>query len=117
MERVLTPGPEVAKHPSMFASPPAQAAARSAEATARVRRALRRTSGEDVYPIAYYLAVAAALAVTGYPAWRIAVVAIGGVALQVGTLARRRAMRARQCVNADFDQIARRRARVPTCRA
>jgi len=105
MERILTSGPELAKRPSMFASTPAQPA-RSAEATARVRRALRRPSGEDVYPVAFYLAVAAVLAATGYTAWRIALVALAGVTLQVGSLARRRRVEGRHCVNADMDQLA-----------
>src|SRR6266545_497348 len=109
MERVLTSGPELAKGPSMFPCTPAQdddGAPRSAEVAARVRRALRRPGGGDLYPVAFYLAVAATLVATGYPARRIALVALAGVVLQVGSLARRRRVQRRQCVNADFDQIA-----------
>src|SRR6266542_2485758 len=108
MERVLTSGPELAKGPSMFPCTPAQdeGASRSAEVAARVRRALRRPGGGDLYPVAFYLAVAALLVATGYPALRIALVALGGVVLQVGAFARRRRVQRRQCVNADVDQIA-----------
>ncbi|HEX9401565.1 MAG TPA: sensor histidine kinase, partial [Anaeromyxobacter sp.] len=93
----------------MFPCTPAQdddGAPRSAEVAARVRRALRRPGGGDLYPVAFYLAVAATLVATGYPARRIALVALAGVVLQVGSLARRRRVQRRQCVNADFDQIA-----------
>ncbi len=92
----------------MFPCTPAQdeGASRSAEVAARVRRALRRPGGGDLYPVAFYLAVAALLVATGYPALRIALVALGGVVLQVGAFARRRRVQRRQCVNADVDQIA-----------
>src|SRR6266511_3793290 len=86
MERVLTSGPELAKGPSMFPCTPAQdddGAPRSAEVAARVRRALRRPGGGDLYPVAFYLAVAATLVATGYPARRIALVALAGVVLMV----------------------------------
>src|SRR6266545_2969877 len=100
MERVLTSGPELAKGPSMFPCTPAQdddGAPRSAEVAARVRRALRRPGGGDLYPVAFYLAVAATLVATGYPARRIALVALAGVVLQVGSLARRRRVREPTC--------------------
>src|SRR6266508_3008199 len=108
MERVLTSGPELAKGPSMFPCTPAQdeGAPRSAEVAARVRRALRRPGGGDLYAVAFFLAVAAMLVATGYPARRIALVALVGVVLQVGSFARRRRMQERQCVNANVDQIA-----------
>jgi signal transduction histidine kinase len=109
MERVLAPGPELAKPQGMMFAPAHAApapAVRSVEAGARVRRALRWARGEDVLPLAFYVAVGAVLAAVGYPAWRIAVLALAAAALQLGSVACRRAD-IRQCVNADWDQIAR----------
>ncbi len=80
--------------------------AQSAEAAAPVRRALRWPRHEDLAPLGYYLVVATVLAATGYPGWRIAILALAAAALQVNSVACRRGD-VRQCVNADWDQIAR----------
>jgi signal transduction histidine kinase len=57
-------------------------------------------------PAAYHLAVIAVLAAVGFPAWRIAVVALAG-ALQKGSCLFARARVPRLCVNADATQLAR----------
>jgi len=109
MERVLAPGPELAtRSGTMNASPRAlpSPVARLDEQAARVGRALRWPRGEDVYPLAFYLVVATVLAAVGYPAWRIALVALVGVALQLGSVARRLRVEGRHCVNAGVDLMA-----------
>jgi len=82
------------------------AAARSAEAAARVRGALRWPRREDLFPLGYYLVVATVLAATGYPGWRIAILALAAAGLQAHSVACRMGD-VRQCVNADWDEIAR----------
>jgi signal transduction histidine kinase len=95
----------------MFAAPGAQPAepARPAEAPARGRRELHWLRSPDLFPLGFYVVVATVLTATGYPGWRIASLALAAAALQLSFVACRRGevRQVRQCVNADWDQIAR----------
>ena len=103
MERVLAPGPELAIAPGTMPSILAQQAHAAPADRARPpgRSALRWPRREDVLPLAYYLVAGA-----GYPAWRIVILALAAAALQVNSLVCRRGD-VRQCVNANWDEIAR----------
>jgi len=108
MERVLTSGPELAEHPgTMLVSARGQPAetVRATEAAPCSRIATRWRHRENVLPLAYYAAVAVVLAATGYPAWRIGVLALAAGAQQASFLAWRK-HGIRRCVNADADQLA-----------
>jgi two-component system, NtrC family, sensor histidine kinase HydH len=79
--------------------------------TPRLGSALRWPRREDLLPLAYYLVVAAVLAATGYPAWRIAVLAVAAIAPPLGFYFCSHAPGARRhdprrCVNADAEQVA-----------
>jgi two-component system sensor histidine kinase HydH len=108
MVRVLAPGPELAERPSeMIASArmkPTEDAWSCGEGLS-ARSARRWPRREDLYPLSYYLAVAATLAAVAYPTWRIGVLAAAAAAQQAGVRACRR-RDVRQCVNADVDTIA-----------
>jgi len=108
MERVLAPGPELAIPPGTMPSILAQHAHAAPTDRARPpgRSALRWPCREDVLPLAYYLVVAIVLAGAGYPAWRIAILALAGAGLQASSVACRKGD-VRQCVNANWDEIAR----------
>jgi signal transduction histidine kinase len=110
MERILTNGPEVAERSSaMFAftrlQPPQTL--RPAEASEPIRRGLRWPRREEVFPLAFYVVVAAVLAATGYPRWRIGVLALAATVQQVNALTCPMRRNLRQCVNADAEQMAR----------
>jgi signal transduction histidine kinase len=80
MERVLPDGPDLAKRSSlMSATLVHQAEALPAGKERGVVRVPHRPHREDLAPFAYYAVVAAVLAATGYPAWRIASLAIPAV--------------------------------------
>jgi signal transduction histidine kinase len=66
---------------------------------------LRSPRPDDLLPLAYYAAVATVLAATGYPAWRIVVLALAAGAQQARSLLGAKHARM-YCVNADADQIA-----------
>ncbi len=73
-----------------------------------VQQARRWPRREDVFPVAYYLIVATALATVSYPAWRIAVLALAAAVQQVqiwrwGRLA---PSCVKRCLNADAIQQA-----------
>jgi signal transduction histidine kinase len=94
----------------MLVSPSARApAARSLEGAGLAPRAGLQAEREDLFPAAYYALVAVAFAAAGLPGWRIAFLAVAAAAVQLGLVACRRgeAGHIRQCVNADWDQIAR----------
>ncbi len=80
MQRDLAPGPELAEKPSAMVATLVQpgSADRSATASA-ARRRLPRPRREDLIPVAYYLVVGGVLASAGFPAWRIAVLALAAV--------------------------------------
>jgi signal transduction histidine kinase len=80
MERVLATGPELAEKPSEMAAILVQPeTAERPPSAATARRSLPTPRREDVVPAAYYLVVCAVLASVGFPAWRIAVLALGAV--------------------------------------
>jgi signal transduction histidine kinase len=109
MVRVFAAGPELAERADeMRASERSRPTdlARPCRAGSSARSARRWPRREDLYPLAYYAAVAATLAALAYPAWRIGVVVLAAAAQQVGFRACRR-RDVRQCVNADLDAIAR----------
>ncbi len=107
MERVLASGPELAMPsgtmdvpravPSTHALPPEDPAVRLGGPVRSVRR-------DDLFPLAFHLVVLAALAASAYPGWRIGLVALAGVAAQVGTAVRRRKVEARTCLNGDVER-------------
>src|SRR5512133_2548418 len=80
MERVLASGPELAETPSAMVATLVQpdGTARPPNASA-ARRPFPRPRREDLLPVAYYVLVGAVLAGAGFPAWRIAVLALGAV--------------------------------------
>jgi two-component system, NtrC family, sensor histidine kinase HydH len=89
---------------------PAHAAPRG-EAAPPVRRALQWPRRAHLLPLAYYAAVGLVLAAAGYPAWRIAVLALAAAAPQVEFHLFSRAPGggrhcAKLCVNADAEQVA-----------
>ena len=77
----------------------------SSEAAPPVRRARRWPRHEDFFPLAYYLVVATTLAATGYPAWRLAILALAAGAQQACLVGCRK-RDFKRCVNAGADQIA-----------
>ena len=111
--RVLAPGPELAEHPSAMtvAQHDHTAAAASEKAATAVGSALRWPRREDLLHLGYYLLVAFVLAYAGYPAWRIAVLAVPAVVPRVTYYFFSRAPGARRhdpkrCVNADPEMVA-----------
>jgi two-component system sensor histidine kinase HydH len=109
MVRVFAAGPELAEHHAEMPVPPSTEPADAAppcEASLSGPDTRRWPRREDLVALAYYAAAVAVLAAVSYPAWRIAVVALAGAAQQVGVRSCRR-RDVRECVNADFDRIAR----------
>ncbi len=120
MERILASGPEIAKPQSTMAAPTyGQAWPSGSPAAAKpfVRSATGRPWRENaapiLLPVTYYLVVVGVLAAAGYPAWRLAIVALPGVRqISVHFLFERRRGRrvcvneVRQCLNLDADRIA-----------
>lgn len=108
MERVLTSGPEFAERLGTMVVPvPAQPleTGHRAHAAPPVRGVLRRPEREELFPLAYHLVVVGVLAASGYPAWRVGLVALAAAAHQIKLLACPRSD-PRQCVNRDVDQFA-----------
>jgi signal transduction histidine kinase len=108
MVRVFAAGPELAERPLGMLGPTPTQPVRSAppcgvELSGWESR--RWPQGEDLYALAYYAVVVAALAAVGHPPWRVAAVALAAAVQQAGVRACRR-RDVRQCVNADFDRIA-----------
>lgn len=91
----------------MMASPHAlpMQAVPSSEAAPPVRRTRRWPRSGDFFPLAYYVIVATALAATGYPAWRLAILALAAAAQQACLVGCRK-RDVKRCVNAGPDQIA-----------
>ena len=110
MERVLERGPEFAEGVGMLdrASESAGPFARPAEERAHDRAFPRWPQRETLFPLAYYILVVTVLGATGYPASRIAVVAVAACLQQAHYyLAFNCASRdPKRCVNADPNQIA-----------
>jgi two-component system sensor histidine kinase HydH len=107
MVRTFAPGPELAELSGMAApvrSPSASVQPCGAAIGGRGARRWPRT--EDLLALSYYVAVVAVLAAAGYPAWRIGVVALAGAVQQLGVRSCRR-RDPKECVNADFERIAR----------
>ncbi len=80
MERVLATGADLANEPSAMVATlvqPSDGVERSPRAPAR--RRLPRPRPEDLIPAAYYAVVGGVLASAGFPAWRIAVLALAAV--------------------------------------
>jgi signal transduction histidine kinase len=109
MERTLTSGPELAERSStmlVFARLPTMAS-QPAETEAPVQRALRWPRREEVFPLAYYAIVAAVLASTGYPLWRVGVLALAATIQQVNSFTCPMRRNLKHCVNADAETTAR----------
>jgi signal transduction histidine kinase len=81
------------------------AATRPAEEP-RARGAGGRAHAVDLLPLGYHVILVAALAALGWPAWRLAVVALAGAGLQATAVARRRRAETRVCVNVAWDRLA-----------
>jgi signal transduction histidine kinase len=110
MERVLTSGPELAEASSTmlaFTRLRPTMASRPAEEEAPVGRALRWPRREEVFPLAYYAVVATVLASTGYPLWRVGVLALAATTQLLNSFTCPMRRNIRQCVNADAEQMAR----------
>ncbi|RPJ64094.1 MAG: sensor histidine kinase, partial [Acidobacteria bacterium] len=109
MERILTSGPELAERSStmlVFARLPTMAS-QPAETEAPVQRALRWPRREEVFPLAYYAIVTAVLASTGYPLWRVGVLALAATLQQVNSFTCPMRRNLKHCVNADAETTAR----------
>jgi two-component system sensor histidine kinase HydH len=109
MERVLTPGPELAEAPAtmhafaQLQSTPSPRPARAAE-EAPAARGILPWAG-DLLPLSFHLVAIAVLAASGHPGGRIALVALTGAVQQAHYLSwRQRDLK--HCVNADIDQLA-----------
>ncbi len=80
MERVLTAGPEIAnKRTAMVATFLPDDGGTVPRKEFLAPRRLRRPCREDLLPAAYHLVAALVLATAGFPAWRIAILALGAV--------------------------------------
>ncbi len=111
MVRVLAPGPELAEHPGTMTVVQHDHAAAPEKAAAAVGSALRWPRREDLLHLGYFLLVGSVLASAGYPAWRIAVLAVPAVVPRVTYYFFSRAPGARRhdpkrCVNADPEMVA-----------
>jgi signal transduction histidine kinase len=108
MERVLSPGPELAKDDlTMVPSTRAEMAApRPADEAPRAWGTSLRAHAVELFPLGYHLVLVGALAALAWPAWRVAVVAFAGAALQTSAAVRRRRAETRVCVNVAWDRIA-----------
>ena len=111
MERVLSPGPELAGASGTMVATLVHAQPAQHEAAPARTTLLRWPRREDSIPLGYHVAVAVVLGAAGYPAWRIAV--LGGVAVGVQALSYLfgrapgdRRHDPKQCVNADPEQVA-----------
>ncbi len=114
MERVPSPGPELATIPAEMVSTTVlrqDASAIGADGAAGAPvHSPRRGPPPEVFPSVFLLTVAGALWSAGYPAWRIAVVAGAAAVPPINMLLVCRFAPARgdprNCVNADAEQIA-----------
>jgi signal transduction histidine kinase len=109
MERVLSPGPELATDHRPMA-PPTRA---QVTAPRLVEEALRErpaqpwwTCADELLPLGYHVLLLAALGALGVAPWRLALIAACAVLLQATAVARRRRAEVRVCVNTAWDQIA-----------
>jgi two-component system, NtrC family, sensor histidine kinase HydH len=110
MQRVLTSGPELAEQSGTmlaFARLRPSPASRPDEGAAPAWRGLRWPRREELFPVAYYGVVVAALALAGYPGWRIGVLALAATVQELNALTCPLRRNLKHCVNVDAEQMAR----------
>jgi two-component system sensor histidine kinase HydH len=103
MERVLTSGLELAEQPMTM--PALTEIDTQPTDAAPARRRVRWPEREALFPLAYHAVVVAVLAASGYPTWRVGVVAAVALAQQVKFVSCMR-QADRECLNQDVDHFA-----------